>query len=254
MSNKNWWESMREDALRGGLLALLLLLALIGFVLWLIEQIVTAVLQVILILVVLALCILGAFLLWVLLYYLWKLAVLEWSMQEEMDSARKKIARQERLIRSVEDQIATLSPADQQAAQPRLQELKDERDWLVERLSEKAHAWADYVAQKLDSKIASRQKVLGQLGRMSQAKLERKLAESDARINKLKAKLDAICLEYDVQPDPPELRWQRMFPALDRVASWIAAWRAASRPADKIVPTVTENGPAEPDINGTSND
>ncbi len=226
MSDKNWWESMREDAFRGGLIAFLLVLAFIGFVLWLIEQIVTAVLQVILILVALALCVLAAFLLWALLYFLWKLVVLEWGMQEEMDDTRKKIAKQERLIRSVEDQIAILSPGDRQAAQPRLQELRDRRDQLDEKLSDKARAWADYMAQRLDTEIASRQKVLGQLGRTSQAKLERKLAASEAGINTLNAKLEAICLEYDVQPDPPELRWQRMFPALDSVISWVAAWRA----------------------------
>ncbi|MBM4460434.1 MAG: hypothetical protein FJ011_22180 [Chloroflexi bacterium] len=67
---------------------------------------------------------------------------------------------------------------------------------------------------------------------MSQVKLERKLAASELRINQLKAKLESICCEYGVQPDPPELRWQYIFPALDRIASWIAAWRSSVGDSD----------------------
>jgi len=134
-----------------------------------------------------------------------------------------RIAAYDSWLEETKEKLVPLSQSDSQLARCSLEELSRRQENLTAKLHFAAVAWVDHLADMADREQRRRARLLKRLHAVSRDNLRQRLLQSDQRLNSLNATLQQLQAQYNVEADPPELRKGRKYPLLRYIDGWFTS-------------------------------
>lgn len=212
MSDKNSYESARDDFLGCTLLLVLGAMALA-------YAIVVALIYLALAVIALVAAILVIRWLYIAAAYL----TMESRCEKRIRKLTGRIAAYDSWLEETKEKLVPLSRSDSQLARCSLEKLSRRQENLTVKLHFAAAAWVDHLADRADREKRRRARLLKRLHVVSRDDLRRRLLQSDQRLSSLNATLQQLQVQYNIEADPPELRKGRKYPLLRYIDGWFTS-------------------------------
>jgi hypothetical protein len=209
-SGKNWYESIRDDAIRVGCIAVVVV-AYVAYLVYAFLIFVAGVVATALAIAIVAIAALG---LWRAFGHLYSYLTMNYRCRSKLERLSRQLTEARSAIQSTQNRIRGLDENDRPAASARLKELLARQSLIEERIRAVAVRWADYLADALDGALISRTRILQRIDSIGKEALARRLAKNRAVEQQLQSTLNALRTIYQVEPDDPSERYQRKYPII----------------------------------------
>jgi ABC-type multidrug transport system fused ATPase/permease subunit len=209
-SGKNWYESIRDDVIGVGCIAVVAVVVIayivISFLIFVAKVVATA--------LVIAIVVIAALGLWRALGHLYSYLTMSYRCRSKLERLSRQLTEAQSATQSTQERIRELDENDRPAASARLEELLARQSLIEERIRAVAVRWADYLADALDGALISRTRILQRVDSIGREALSKRLAKNRAVEQQLQSTLNAVRTIYQVEPDDPSERYHRKYPII----------------------------------------